>query len=44
MTSRYLELAPTNKTTDGKYAYKNGIASLNWTTPEGNYVLDPARS
>ena len=42
MTSRYLELAPTNKTTDGNYSYKNGIASLNWTIPEGNYVLDPA--
>ena len=41
MTSRYLELAPTNKTTDNMYAYKNGIASINWTIPEGNYVLDP---
>ena len=42
MTSRYLELAPTNKTTDGKYAHKNGVASLNFSIPEGNYVLDPA--
>ena len=41
MTSRYLELAPTNKTTDNMYADKNGIASINWTIPEGNYVLDP---
>ena len=42
MTSRYLELAPTNKTTDGNYSYKNGIASLNFTIPEGNYLLDPS--
>ena len=41
MTSRYLELAPTNKTTDGKYAFSKGISSLNFSIPEGNYVLDP---
>jgi len=42
MTSRYLELSPDNKTTDGNYSYKNGISSLNFTIPEGSYVLDPA--
>ena len=42
MSSRYLELAPTNKTTDNKYSFKKGVAQLNFTIPEGNYVLDPA--
>ena len=41
MSSRYLELAPSNKTTDDKYAFKKGVAQINWTIPEGNYVLDP---
>ncbi len=42
MSSRYLELAPTNKTTDNKYSFKKGVAQLNFTIPEGNYVLDPS--
>ncbi len=42
MSSRYLELAPTNKTTDNKYSFKKGVSQLNFTIPEGNYVLDPA--
>ena len=41
MTSRYLELACSNKTTDDKYSYKRGISQLNFTIPEGNFVLDP---
>jgi hypothetical protein len=42
MSSRYLELACTNKTNDNKYAFRRGVSQLNWTIPEGNYVLDPA--
>ena len=42
MTSRYLELAPSNKSTDNKYAFKNGFAALNFDIPEGNFVLDPS--
>ena len=42
MSSKYLELAPTNKTTDNKYSFKKGVAQLNFTIPEGNYVLDPS--
>ena len=38
---RYLELAVSNKTTDNKYSYRNGIAQLNFQIPEGNYMLDP---
>tara|TARA_R110000765_G_scaffold382327_1_gene473598 strand:+ start:176 stop:1531 length:1356 start_codon:yes stop_codon:yes gene_type:complete len=41
MASRYLELTPSNKTTDDKYSFKEGVAQLNWTIPEGNFVLDP---
>ncbi len=41
MTSRYLELTPSNKTTDDKYSFKEGVAQINWTIPEGNFVLDP---
>jgi len=41
MSSRYLELSPSNKTTDDKYSFKKGVAQINWTIPEGNYVLDP---
>ena len=41
MTSRYLELTPSNKTTDDTYAFKSGVAQINWTIPEGNFVLDP---
>jgi hypothetical protein len=42
MSSRYLELAPTNKTTDDKYAFKKGVAQVNFDIPEGNFVLDPS--
>ena len=42
MTSRYLELAPSNKTTDDKYSFKKGVAQLIFDIPEGNFVLDPA--
>lgn len=42
MSSRYLELRCTNSTNDDKYAFKHGVAQLNWTIPEGNYVLDPS--
>lgn len=42
MSSRYLELAPTNKTTDNKYSFKKGVSQINFTIPEGNYVLDPS--
>lgn len=42
MSSRYLELAPSNKTTDGKYSFKNGVASITFDIPEGNYLLDPS--
>lgn len=42
MSSRYLELAPTNKTTDNKYSAKKGVSQINFTIPEGNYVLDPS--
>ena len=38
---RYLELAVSNKTTDNKYSYRQGIAQLNFQIPEGNYLLDP---
>tara|TARA_R110002020_G_scaffold26776_2_gene86601 strand:- start:1500 stop:2831 length:1332 start_codon:yes stop_codon:yes gene_type:complete len=38
---RYIELAPSNKTTDNLYSYKRGIAQLNFQIPEGNYLLDP---
>ena len=41
MSSRYLELRPTNSTNDDKYAFKHGVAQINFTIPEGNYVLDP---
>ena len=41
MSSRYLELAPSNKTTDSKYSFKKGVASITWDIPEGNYLLDP---
>lgn len=42
MTSRYLELAPSNKTTDGKYSFKNGVAQITFDIPEGQYLLDPS--
>lgn len=42
MTSRYLELAPSNKSTDNKYAFKKGYSQLDFTIPEGNFVLDPS--
>lgn len=42
MTSRYLELTPSNKTTDGKYSFKNGVAQITFDIPEGNYLLDPS--
>lgn len=41
MSSRYLELAPSNKTS-GKYSFKNGVASITFDIPEGNYMLDPS--
>ncbi len=41
MSSRYLELAPTNKTTDDKYSFKKGVAQVNFSIPEGQHVLDP---
>ena len=42
MTTRYLELAPSNKTTDQKYSFKKGVAQLQFQIPPGNYLLDPA--
>ena len=42
MTTRYLELAPSNKTTDSKYSFKKGVAQLQFQIPSGNYLLDPA--
>tara|TARA_R110001592_G_scaffold59766_6_gene181473 strand:- start:1885 stop:3213 length:1329 start_codon:yes stop_codon:yes gene_type:complete len=42
MSQRYLELAPSNKTTNGKYSFKNGVAQISWDIPEGNYLLDPS--
>ena len=39
---RYIELSPSNKTTDNLYSYKRGIAQLNFQIPEGNYLLDPS--
>ena len=41
MSSRYLELAPSNKTTDSKYSFKKGVAQLTFDIPEGAYLLDP---
>ena len=41
-TSRVLELSPSNKTTDNKYAYKLGVAQVTFDIPEGNYLLDPS--
>jgi len=42
MTTRYLELAPSNKTIDQKYSFKRGVAQLQFQIPPGNYLLDPA--
>ncbi len=42
MSSRYLELAPSNKTTTGKYSFKNGVAQISFDIPEGAYLLDPS--
>lgn len=42
MSTRQLELAPSNKTTDQKYSFKKGVAQLQFQIPPGNYLLDPA--
>lgn len=42
MSSRYLELRPSNSTNDDRYAFKNGVSQINWDIPEGNFVLDPS--
>ena len=42
MSTRYLDLAPSNKTTDQKYSFKKGVAQLQFQIPPGNYLLDPA--
>ncbi len=42
MSTRYLDLAPSNKTTDQKYSFKKGVAQLQFQIPPGNYLLDPS--
>ena len=41
MSSRYLELAPQNKSSDNTYAFKKGYNQLDFRIPEGSHVLDP---
>lgn len=41
MSSRYLELSPSNKTTDNLYSFKKGVAQITFDIPAGNYLLDP---
>lgn len=41
MSSRYLELRPSNSTNNDKYSFKEGVAQINWDIPSGNFVLDP---
>ncbi len=42
MSSRYLELRPSNSTNTDRYSYKDGVAQINWDIPSGNFVLDPS--
>jgi hypothetical protein len=41
MSSRYLELAPQNRSSDNTYAFRKGYAQLDFRIPEGSHVLDP---
>jgi len=41
MSSRNLEILPSNKTTDGTYSYRNGQAQITFDIPAGAYLLDP---
>ncbi len=42
MSSRNLELAPQNKSSDNKYSFKRGYSQLDFRIPQGNFVLDPS--
>ena len=42
MSSRNLELAPQNKSSDNLYAFKRGYSQLDFRIPQGNFVLDPS--
>ena len=41
MTSRNIQIFPSNKTTDGLYSFRGGQAQVTFDIPAGAYLLDP---
>jgi len=41
MSSRVLQIDPTNATTDGIFSFRGGQAQINFDIPQGNHLLDP---
>ena len=41
MTSRNIQIFPSNKTTDGTYSFSGGQAQVTFDIPAGAYLLDP---